>query len=153
MGITQADLARKLEDYGLRMDPSAITRIERGGRSIELSEAGAIANALGRRLESMIAHGHALLRPPDQSALGAAGYHFQEIAALSKKALGIIRTETRRKEPVDDDRLGAYEALARAAYTAWLNLNPPLAKLEKLEKAERSVVVDLEAAEDLDGER
>jgi transcriptional regulator with XRE-family HTH domain len=48
-GTTQADLAAKVG-----LDPSTMTRIERGQRGIALGEACAIASALGSSLEAML---------------------------------------------------------------------------------------------------
>lgn len=44
---SQRRLAELLEEAGVRLDPSAITRIERGTRDVKLSEANAIASVLG----------------------------------------------------------------------------------------------------------
>lgn len=50
-GISQAALARKLSKYGIDLDATAITRIEKNAdvpaRSIRLGEAAAIAEVLG----------------------------------------------------------------------------------------------------------
>jgi transcriptional regulator with XRE-family HTH domain len=44
---SQRRLAELLEEAGVRLDPSAITRIERGTRDVKLREADAIASVLG----------------------------------------------------------------------------------------------------------
>ena len=45
-GLSQRQLAEMLRSVDLKLDPSAITRIERGTRDVKLSEAIAIANLL-----------------------------------------------------------------------------------------------------------
>ncbi len=57
-GWTQEELARHLAEVGLRLDPTAITRIERGDRAVRIEEAVAIAAALRTPL-------NALLQPVD----------------------------------------------------------------------------------------
>jgi transcriptional regulator with XRE-family HTH domain len=47
---SQRRLAELLEEAGVRLDPSAITRIERGSRDVKLREATAIAYVLGINL-------------------------------------------------------------------------------------------------------
>jgi transcriptional regulator with XRE-family HTH domain len=47
LGLSQKTLAHRLTERGLAVDASAISRIEKGGRAIRLSEAEVIANALG----------------------------------------------------------------------------------------------------------
>ncbi|MCG8152579.1 helix-turn-helix domain-containing protein [Pimelobacter simplex] len=47
VGLTQRGLAERIQaDYGLTIDPSAITRIEKGDRSARTAEISAIAGAL-----------------------------------------------------------------------------------------------------------
>lgn len=59
-GMSQAMLANKLRDYGIHIDGTAITRIEKnatndsGARSIRLAEAVAISDALGKPLDEML---------------------------------------------------------------------------------------------------
>ena len=45
--LSQRRLAELLEEAGVRLDPSAITRIERGTRDVKLREATVIASVLG----------------------------------------------------------------------------------------------------------
>ncbi|EFV91668.1 hypothetical protein ES5_09867 [Dietzia cinnamea P4] len=56
-GWTQAQLAEKLLEEGIKLHPSAIAKIEdRGGakpRAIRLEEAAALARVFGRRLDEM----------------------------------------------------------------------------------------------------
>ncbi|QZH66937.1 helix-turn-helix domain-containing protein [Mycolicibacterium farcinogenes] len=54
-GWSQRQLAESLQG-DLRLDPSAITRIERGERSIKLREAAAIADALEVALYQIVTH-------------------------------------------------------------------------------------------------
>lgn len=50
---SQRRLAEELEQHGVKLDPSAVTRIERGGREAKLREAVAIAAALGVDLREL----------------------------------------------------------------------------------------------------
>lgn len=52
--LTQAAVAARLEESGLSLDPTAITRIERGSRTLRLGEAVAIAAALDTSLERVL---------------------------------------------------------------------------------------------------
>jgi transcriptional regulator with XRE-family HTH domain len=51
---SQRRLAELLEGAGIRLDPSAITRIERGSRDVKLREATAIAHVLGIDLSDVL---------------------------------------------------------------------------------------------------
>ncbi|GAA4176348.1 hypothetical protein GCM10022287_23380 [Gryllotalpicola koreensis] len=53
-GWSQQKLADRLADSGLKLDPTAITRIEKGQRSVRLSEAVTIAAELGIDLNELI---------------------------------------------------------------------------------------------------
>lgn len=53
-GWSQRLLADVLEQAGLKLDPSAITRIERGAREVKLREAVAMASALGVDISRLI---------------------------------------------------------------------------------------------------
>lgn len=50
---SQRKLAEALEGFDLKLDPSAVTRIERGTREVKLREATAIAAALGVSLQDL----------------------------------------------------------------------------------------------------
>lgn len=53
-GMSQADLSRLLVERGLRgFHPQTITRIEQGARSLKLSEAVDLADALGAPVEAL----------------------------------------------------------------------------------------------------
>lgn len=54
LGITQQQLSDRLRVLGLKVDTSAITRIEGGSRDPRLSEAQAIAHAFGIALLDLI---------------------------------------------------------------------------------------------------
>lgn len=45
-GYTQAEIADQLVAYGIKLDPSAVTRMENGDRSVRLNEAVAVATIL-----------------------------------------------------------------------------------------------------------
>jgi transcriptional regulator with XRE-family HTH domain len=52
-GLSQRQLAEMLHEVDLRLDPSAITRIEKGSRDVKLSEALAIAGLLEFHLDDI----------------------------------------------------------------------------------------------------
>lgn len=52
LGISQRKLAELLDDLGMKIDPSAVTRIEKGQREPKFSEAVAISDVLGINLDN-----------------------------------------------------------------------------------------------------
>lgn len=52
--MTQADLAKRLRNYGVDIDPSGIARMEQGRRSVRLNEAFGLSQILGIPLADMI---------------------------------------------------------------------------------------------------
>lgn len=50
-GWSQRQLASELQAFGLRLDPSAVTRIETGARAVRLHEAVALSDALDLSLD------------------------------------------------------------------------------------------------------
>ena len=54
MSITQAGLAKALKAGGIKLDPTAITRIEKGERGVGLNEALGIAHVLGCTLDHLL---------------------------------------------------------------------------------------------------
>lgn len=52
-GWSQRRLAEELEVHGVKLDPSAVTRIERGARETKLREAVAMSAALGLELREL----------------------------------------------------------------------------------------------------
>lgn len=53
-GLAQTTLAARLNDHGIRVDGTAITRMEGGSRAIRLNEAVAIAAALDMTLPGLL---------------------------------------------------------------------------------------------------
>lgn len=53
-GIAQTVLAERLEHRGIKLDGTAITRMERGTRTIRLNEAVAVAAALDVSVDEML---------------------------------------------------------------------------------------------------
>lgn len=53
-GWSQRRLAEALDIRGVKLDPSAVTRIERGAREVKLREAAAIAQCLGVDIQELI---------------------------------------------------------------------------------------------------
>lgn len=64
-GWSQRELARELALHGIKLDPSGITRLEKGQRPIRLDEAAAIARVFNASVEEMIS-------PPDNLIFQAA---------------------------------------------------------------------------------
>lgn len=63
-GWSQRQLAEMLQSANLHLDPSAVTRIERGTRDVKLAEAIAIASVLGFNLDGLVfsAEQHFIMR-------------------------------------------------------------------------------------------
>lgn len=59
-GMSQAELARAATECGAPMQQQTVAKIERGGQTISLDQAGSLATALGRPLAE-------LLGPPEDS--------------------------------------------------------------------------------------
>ncbi|MEN4399366.1 helix-turn-helix transcriptional regulator [Mycolicibacterium senegalense] len=93
---SQRRLADLLEQVGLRLDPSAITRIERGTRDVKLAEAIVIANVLEFGLDS-IAFSPEAQFAMDESALTAAAIQAR------KSLLNAIRQVDRMANRTDPD--------------------------------------------------
>lgn len=54
-GLSQRDLGEKLTDLGMKVDASAVSRLESGGRALRLWEAYKVAEALDVSIESLLA--------------------------------------------------------------------------------------------------
>jgi transcriptional regulator with XRE-family HTH domain len=93
---SQRRLADLLEQVGLRLDPSAITRIERGTRDVKLTEAIVIANVLEFDLDS-IAFSPEAQFGMDESALVAS------MIQARKALLNAIRQVDRIANRTDPD--------------------------------------------------
>ena len=98
-GLSQKAMADLLTDRGLAVDASAISRIEKGGRAIRLSEAAIIADVLGFSLAD-------LERPRDPR---------DELARLQK----IIEAGLNRSY------LGAYQVATAMDEMDWILGNEP----------------------------
>jgi transcriptional regulator with XRE-family HTH domain len=113
--ISQAALADKLEsEFGITLDPSAITRIEqrrdeRGSRAIRLGEAAAIAAALGVPLPDLLRPDSARLAERLAEAKGRA----QQIDIAVKHAAHQRELAMREVEELEH-QLAAEEAERRA---------------------------------------
>ncbi|ALG29526.1 hypothetical protein AOZ07_11415 [Glutamicibacter halophytocola] len=83
-GLTQAELAARLSDaLGVAVYASAITRAEKGERTVRLEEAVAMAQVLGVELSSMLVGSSELERvlAEHRTALIAAQARFEEVRA------------------------------------------------------------------------
>lgn len=89
-GLSQAALG---SEVGL--DPTAITRIERGQRSVRLNEAVAIANALGHTLTAMVAG------PPKPSLRSLISRNQDQLAQIDDVLRGQMATRDRIVEELD----------------------------------------------------
>lgn len=70
---SQRKLAEELDRLGVKLDPSAVTRIERGTREVKLREAAAIAAALAVPLEDLAPPPTSTPREQFLSCIGSAG--------------------------------------------------------------------------------
>lgn len=79
---TQALLAQMVEDHGVKLDPSAIARLEKGERSIRLNEAVAFASSFRMTVDE-------LLRPalPPDEQVREAEKHLQRAKWRALSAL------------------------------------------------------------------
>lgn len=59
--MSQTRLAELLAERGIKIDPTSITRIEKGARGVRLEEAVAIAEALGVPLEELLLPGRSII--------------------------------------------------------------------------------------------
>lgn len=81
-GLSQASLAELLAGvHDIKLDGTAITRMERGGRTIRLSEAAAIAALFSVTLDQMLSP--AL---PVEEALRRAEDHYAQAKAVAEAA-------------------------------------------------------------------
>lgn len=109
-GLSQTELARKLDGHGLKLDPTAITRLERGSRAIRLGEAVAIAEVLGQPLPEM-------LRPRIESALAEAEWRAQQATIDAARARGALQ-EAEKKEKALSEAAAALKERAEARAAA-----------------------------------
>jgi transcriptional regulator with XRE-family HTH domain len=95
-GISQTVLAARLEHHDIRLDGTAITRIERGSRAIRLNEAVAIATALDVSLGTLL---HPAPSPEEQ--LQQAREHEEEVSWVAMRSAAeheAARARVRRLE-------------------------------------------------------
>lgn len=89
---SQRRLAEVLRANGLKLDPSAITRIERGQRDVKLHEATALAAALRVKLDQLVRHGDDDPRQELADEFDWADEQLQKTqAALSSVAVAYVR--------------------------------------------------------------
>lgn len=105
--MTQAGLAQVLESRGIRLDPSAIARLEKGQRSIRLDEAVAIGTVLDMTVDELLRPA----LPPEEQIRQAAEYarrsEWRALAAVSEHDGAVERLHRLREragaEGGDDD--------------------------------------------------
>jgi transcriptional regulator with XRE-family HTH domain len=105
-GFTQRELSERLAELGIKLDTSAITRIESGSREPRLKEAFAIALALGVSLTALL---HVADDP--MNAL------YSAYAELDFAAQDFERAADRARASVDDLQTVAIDADVREAVT------------------------------------
>lgn len=98
-GWSQEELARRLSEVGLRLDPTAITRLERGERSVRVEEAVAVAQTLGVPLDELL-----------QSS-GRVG--LEQASSLMKRYGALSVTLTKAQEELDYVREQLVETFAK----------------------------------------
>lgn len=85
---SQRKLAEELSTLGVKLDPSAVTRIERGTREVKLREAAAIAAALAVPLQDLAPPPNSSPREQFLSCIGSAG----EQGLAARQALAAMVT-------------------------------------------------------------
>lgn len=83
---SQRKLAEELQHLDVKLDPSAVTRIERGTREVKLREAAAIAAALAVPLQDLAPPPSSTPREQFLSYIGRAG----EQGEAARQALGVM---------------------------------------------------------------
>jgi transcriptional regulator with XRE-family HTH domain len=91
-GLSQSQLAAALAaKHGINLDPTAITRLEGGSRSLRLDEAVAIADVLGATLPQMLHQEIEGALDEQQHEVWAAGERVRSEARLLIQALDRLR--------------------------------------------------------------
>lgn len=100
-GVSQTELATRISDrLGFTVDPTAITRIEKGERSVKLDEAVAIAEVLGVDLPALLVSTSEIERvlQEQRAALASAQARFEEARdEVSRLALVVRHLEEQRE--------------------------------------------------------
>lgn len=112
-GLTQNEVARRLERLGVRMDGSAVTRLENGQRGIKLDEATALSMVVDRPLVELMGPDFS---PREMLARGAVRMEEDcEIAEISADAARqlVLAYVTDSEVAGNFSRPHADEALAR----------------------------------------
>ncbi|MGI8815488.1 MAG: helix-turn-helix domain-containing protein [Pseudonocardia sp.] len=91
-GLSQASLAAKVG-----LDPTAITKIERGNRSVSLNDAAQLARALGHSLNLMVAAPPA---PSLQSTLNRAEMNMEEAQDLVRRAQATFEETKKERDGI-----------------------------------------------------
>jgi transcriptional regulator with XRE-family HTH domain len=102
-GWSQRQLASELQAFGLRLDPSAVTRIETGARAVRLHEAVALSDALDLSLDV------AARWFPDDEAVQFAAYERLVKRSLQRARRELVRAlrfaDAAVNVVVDDERV------------------------------------------------
>ncbi len=111
-GMSQAELARAATECGAPMQQQTVAKIERGGQTISLDQAGAIAMALGRPLAEM-------LQPPEESftiaqAEGALGRTLDSVEQLRVELAAAEHREDAARRTAQELRTRLAEQQERA---------------------------------------
>lgn len=77
-GLSQRALAERLSMFGVHLDPSAITRIERGERDAKVAEAVVLAQALSTSVADLLADDPSMQLRDEVYALAARQRRLQE---------------------------------------------------------------------------
>jgi transcriptional regulator with XRE-family HTH domain len=108
LGVPQSHIANVLKlMHGIELDPSAITRIEKGTRKLRLDEAVAIAKVLERTVDEMLRP----TLPPDEQLRQAEDYvepaRWRAAAAVAEWEVAGRRLERLRVHLADGADLAA----------------------------------------------
>lgn len=113
LGISQRKLAELLEDLGMKIDPSAITRIEKGQREPKFTEAVAISDVLGIQLGNFSYSPTAIF----QSHMAAATVNMSE---ARRAIISAGRSINRAVESLSDE--AEQQLLKRSGYSSLRSL-------------------------------
>lgn len=135
-GLSLVEVSKLLEGYGLRLDPTALTRLEKGQRGIKLDEAVALSNIVETPLQALISGPENWAGKASRDFLGGA---YVEINALHRYLAE--RHDALTRLEVDDDEDQLREHLRREMHAS-------RAQADRDRAAVEPTIVDLSDDED-----
>jgi transcriptional regulator with XRE-family HTH domain len=141
-GWSQAELARRMEEVGAKVQPTTIAKIETGVRAVRLGEASAIARVLDMSLDDLLVMERQQATVLEQFALecGVAGDEVNDIIERVYAATERLRVEPSDLAARDDIAYGdpVTEQSIRARMEALNGLGNLVDGRQLLRAAERS---------------